>query len=125
MNHMLVLAGALIFAIGIAHSWLGERYILMRLFRSTDLPALLGSDRFTRRTLRFAWHITTVAWWGMGVLLLVAAQSGEPVPRATVGAVIGTTFLVSGLIALVGSRGQHLAWPVFLAIAIASWLGSR
>ena len=35
-----------------------------------DLPRLFGSDWFTRRTLRFAWHITSVAWLGFAALLV-------------------------------------------------------
>lgn len=125
MSLSLLLATVLVFALGVAHCYLGERYILIRLFRRADLPELFGSDLFTRRTLRFAWHLTTVAWWGCGVLLFVAARSDGPVSRVTLGGVLGGTFLVSALVTLVGSRGRHLAWPVFLAIAAAAWFGLR
>jgi hypothetical protein len=64
------------FAIGLAHSVLGERYILMRLFRHTDLPKLFGGTEFTIRALRFAWHLTTIAWWGAARPL--ALQGGQP-----------------------------------------------
>jgi len=60
VNTFLAAAALLIPALGAAHSVLGERYILIRLFRRSDLPKLFGSDTFTRRTLRFAWHLTTV-----------------------------------------------------------------
>lgn len=125
MSLSLLVATVLVFTLGVAHSYLGERYILIRLFRRADLPELFGSDLFTRRTLRFAWHLTTVAWWGCGVLLFVAARSAGPVSRATLGGALGGTFLVSALVTLAGSRGRHLAWPVFLAIAAASWFGLR
>lgn len=39
---------------------------LVRLFRRADLPHLFGSDLFTRRTLRLAWHLTSVARLGFG-----------------------------------------------------------
>lgn len=71
---LLNVAAVLTFAVGLAHSVLGEKYLLMRLFRRSDLPTLLGSATFAVRTLRFAWHITTVAWWGFGAMLLLAAQ---------------------------------------------------
>ena len=32
------------------------------------------------------------------------------------------TFLVTGVVVLVTSRGRHLAWPVFLIIAVAAGL---
>lgn len=57
----LTAAAVLLLLIGLAHSYLGERYIFVRLFR-LELTKLFGSDWFTERTLRFAWHLTTVAW---------------------------------------------------------------
>ncbi|MBA7630226.1 MAG: hypothetical protein GH143_08270 [Calditrichaeota bacterium] len=53
MNAYLIVGAVLTFAIGLAHSYLGERYILIRLFRRSNLPQLFGSDDFTKRTLRF------------------------------------------------------------------------
>ena len=52
MNGWLLAAAVLTLAVGAAHSYLGARYILIRLFRRADLPHLFGSDVFTRRTLR-------------------------------------------------------------------------
>lgn len=54
LRNLLDLAAALVVALGLAHSLLGERYILQRLLRREDLPRLFGSADFTRRTLRFA-----------------------------------------------------------------------
>jgi len=34
---------------------------------------LCGGTEFTVRTLRFAWHITTLAWWGFAVVLELLA----------------------------------------------------
>ena len=102
------------FAIGVAHSVLGERYILMRLFRRQNLPKLFGGTAFTQGTLRFAWHITTVAWWGFAALLvLLARRAATP---DNIAAVMAATFLLTGGIALVASRGKHLSWIVFLFI---------
>lgn len=111
---MLLLASALVFITGLAHSYLGERYILIRLFRSQQLPKLFGSTAFTIGTLRFAWHITTVVWWGIAYLLILSAQA--PVSRDQVLAVIGTTSLVSAALPLYFTRGRHLSWLVFLVV---------
>ncbi|MEM1271516.1 MAG: hypothetical protein AAGI08_15835 [Bacteroidota bacterium] len=111
-------AAVLLFLIGLAHSYLGERYILIRLFRR-DLPRLFGGDEFTKKTLRFAWHITTVAWWGMAALLVAGLDSAQTSLR-----IISITFLVTGVIALAGSRGRHLSWIVFLAVAGLTWWAS-
>ena len=116
-------AAGLALATGVAHSYLGERYILTRLLRRSDLPRLFGSDLFTRRTLRFAWHLTTLAWWGFAALLIVAARSPQPLSRPALGGIVAGTFLASAITTLVGSRGRHPAWLVFLAIAAGAWLG--
>ncbi len=112
--------------IGVAHSYLGERYIIVRLLRRDNLPHLFGSDLFTRRTLRLAWHLTAVAWWGLGALLWRLGTAAElGVLGRNVAAMIGWTFLASAVVALVGSRGRHLSWLVFLAIAGGAWLGAQ
>lgn len=117
-----IAAGLAVF-IGLIHSILGERYILTRLFRR-ELPKLFGDDWFTRRTLRFAWHITTLAWWGFAALLLLAAgEGGLTTPEALW--VIALTFGVSALIAFFASSGRHLAWIVFLAIALLAGAVAR
>ncbi|MDZ4164351.1 MAG: hypothetical protein U1C55_04420 [Smithellaceae bacterium] len=116
MQTALYFAAFLLVAVGIAHSYLGERYILIRLFRREDLPKLFGSPEFTIRTLRFAWHVTSVAWWGFAAILFLLAH--PPATSSAVGLVIGCTFLAHFAIALAGSRGKHLSWPVFLAIGI-------
>src|SRR5918999_1332155 len=116
MNFYFVVAAFLTLVIGVAHSWLGERYILVRLFRRQNIPHLLGSDAFTKRTLRFAWHLTTIAWFGAAALLLVLASYPLGASARMLSGVIATTFLVSAVVAVVGSRGRHLSWVVFLLI---------
>lgn len=124
MNFYFVAAAVLVVGIGIAHSWLGERYILMRLFRRQNMPHLFGSDDFTKRTLRFAWHITTVAWFGAAALLLILASYPIDDSARMFSRVIAATFLVSSIVALLGSRGRHLSWVVFLLIAVLVWMGN-
>lgn len=117
---MLKLAAILILLLGIAHSWLGERYILIRLFRRNDLPKLFGGTDFTVRTLRFAWHITTIAWLGFAATLW-RASSGS-LDRSFVLAAVGCTAIVSGLLPLIHTRGRHLSWIVFFVVGgICLW----
>lgn len=114
MITLLYIAALFAFAIGVAHSVLGERYILTRLFRRDDLPQLMGSAEFTMRTLRFAWHLTTIAWWGFAAIIFLLAQ--HSISFQSLSTVSAVTFLVTGAITLVVSRGRHVAWPVFLFI---------
>ena len=111
---LLEIAGFLTTVVGDVHSVLGERYILMRPFRRTELPKLFGSTEFTARVLRFAWHLTTVAWWGFAAMLFLLA-SGLTTAR-NLSFTMAATFLASGAITLGISRGKHLARPVFCFI---------
>jgi hypothetical protein len=123
VNGYLLTGAVLAFGIGLAHSYLGERYILIRLFRRTNLPHLFGGDDFTKQTLRFVWHVTTIAWWGLGALLvMVAARPMDPAGRGIL-LIVALTFLVTAAITLVATRGRHLSWVVFLMIALACWMG--
>lgn len=123
MSNALYLGALLLLAVGIAHSWLGEKYILRRLFRRKNLPELFGGQDFTRNTLRFAWHLTTVAWLGLAAMLVLIANNA--LTTANAGLVIAATFLVHGVAALLGSKGRHLSWPVFLLIGLLAWFATR
>lgn len=114
MTTLLYIAALFTFLIGVAHSVLGERYILIRLFRRNNLPKLFGGTEFTVQTLRFAWHITTIAWWGFAAILVLLASDSFSLQNLFI--VVATTFLTTGIIALVASRGRHFSWPVFLFI---------
>lgn len=111
---MILAAAMLAIGIGLAHSYLGEKYILTRLFLQ-PLPKLFGSDHFTRQTLRFAWHILTIAWFGLAAILFLL-YLGEP-SRSSLLNVVGATFAITGIIGLIASRGKHLSWVVFGTIA--------
>ncbi len=118
MTTLLYSAAFFAFAIGIVHSVLGERYILIRLFRRNNLPKLFGGTEFTILTLRFAWHITTIAWWGFAAILILLAE--RSISFHNISMIVAVTFLVTGIIALAASKGRHYSWMVFLFIGGAS-----
>ena len=122
MRISLLIAAGLTMVLAAAHSYLGERYILIRLFRRDNLPKLLGGVEFTKQTLRFAWHITSFAWLGLATLLLLMSSSPGGTHRVQA-RVIAAVFGLSGVAALLGSRGRHLSWVVFFAIAALVWFG--
>ena len=76
----------------------------------------------TQNTLRFAWHLTTVAWWGFAALLVL--MTGSAISTSQVGQVVAIVFGIHFLVALVASRGRHLSWIVFLFIAVLTWTAS-
>ena len=121
---MLYLAAALSVVIGLVHSWLGEVRLIMPLLAPENRQGLLGRSRFARDVLRFAWHLTTIAWWGIGVCFAVLAGSAVDAQGRMVLLVLGATMLVTGLGILAASRGRHLAWPVFLVIGVLAWVSS-
>jgi len=122
----------MIFLLAMAHSFLGERFILRRLFRRGNLPHLFGGEDFTRRTLRFGWHLTTVLMWGSaGILWLLAGggngaaatEQGETlvvIPR-----LIALMYLGCALASAIGVRLRHFSVWIFLMSAGLVWLGAR
>lgn len=103
----LIIAGCLL-VLAAAHSFLGETNILRPLFAAEW--TMTRTPRWaTERILRFAWHLTSVAWIAMGLAVLdlpllvsIAAMS-----------------LVSATIIFATLRG-HLAWPLFLLAGVAA-----
>lgn len=119
---MLIFGAVLLIIIGLAHSYLGEKYLLIRLFRRDNLPPLLGSDWFTKRVLRFAWHLTTIAWWGFAAILFFLSDPGSH-GRTEILLIIAVVFFISGLVSLFFTRGKHLSWLFFFGIAGSSLFG--
>lgn len=116
------LAAILLVIVGAAHSLLGERLLISRLAALEALPHLRGSREYTLRLVRVAWHITTVAWAGFAAIFVLAAN--DALTRPGVLTVICATFAVSGLTALIASRGRHLSWIVFLAVGALALYGA-
>ena len=121
---MLVIAAFLSFIIGVIHSYLGERYILIRLFRRDNIPVLFGSDSFTKRTIRFAWHLTTIAWVGFSVIL-ISISTDQPDLKYLVLKIVGSVFLVSGIFSFGFTKGKHLSWLFFWTIAAICYFAGQ
>lgn len=113
---MLAIATILLLLMGVAHSYLGERFILMRLAKRDNLPKVLGSTAFTVGTLRFVWHLITVAWGALALLILASGRGA--VSKDQLLTVIGITSLASAAFPLYFTRGKHLSWVGFVAVGI-------
>jgi len=112
---MLYAAATIIVLLGIAHSALGERFIITRLLRRNDLPKVLGSSEFTKHTLRYCWHLTTVMALGMAYLL-IQIEHGDV--HAALVRTLAVTLIVSAVLAIIVTRARHLSW-IGLIIAAA------
>jgi Protein of unknown function (DUF3995) len=93
--------------IAILHSALGERLLIGPLLQHTDWPALSMGRFLGRRTLRFAWHLTSLTWVGMAAMLWTNGAHHLLIAAVLLG--------VSGLMTFACSRGRHFAWALFLA----------
>lgn len=124
MNVPLLIAGLLSVMIGLAHSVLGERLLLGPLFRHGDLPKLLGSGSFARRTLRFAWHLTTVLLAAIGAIVMALSTASLDPQAMWILRVLAVTFAACSLVSLIGARAKHFSRWVFLIIAALLWLGA-
>lgn len=113
---MLTLAALLLIFIGLVHSYLGERYILIRLFKR-DLPKLFGGDTFTKQVLRFAWHLTTIAWFGFATILFAMGLNQENISTTSL-YIISMVFLLSGILSFSYTKGRHYSYIVFWAVAV-------
>lgn len=111
-----LIAGLLLLLIAAAHSWLGEKLILAPLF-SQAMPASRLGPSAMKRILRFAWHITSVAWIGIGLAALLYAL--QPMAGAEIYLLLASlTLLITGATIYASSRGGHFAWPVFGAATL-------
>jgi hypothetical protein len=118
MNAMLMIAAGLTAAIAVAHSALGEKLVLGPLLAS-DVPKLGGSSRFMRRTVRYAWHLTSL--WGFAFAGLLLWYARDTAPHASAVRLLSVAFLASALVSAVMTRGKHFSWFVFLVIGLLAW----
>lgn len=113
----LLTAAVLTVIIGLIHSWLGEVRLIGPLTAPETRTGLLAKSRFARDVLRFAWHLTTLTWIGIGAVFAIFARAPMNEAGRSVLLALALTMLLTGLVILYTGRGRHWAWPVFLAIA--------
>lgn len=113
---LLPAAAILCVLLGVGHSVLGERYLIGPILSMDGLPRILGDVAQTRTVLRFAWHLTTLLWWGIAAVLAYMAAVPAAISRPLLWMIV-SVFGASGAIALVGTRGAHKSWVYFFAIA--------
>jgi hypothetical protein len=121
---LLYTAAALAVGVAIVHSVLGERRLIGPILDAASPgPAVLRSS-LSRRILRFAWHVTSLAWLAQAaVLAIVATFPSGAQGRPTV-VVTGVSFLVIAAIAVAISRGRHVGWPLLAAVGVAALAGA-
>lgn len=131
LNTHFILAGVIAFTLGIAHSYFGEKYLIIPILQSEHLlSALSGSVGLKKVALRVAWHFATIAMWGTAITLVFLSSSPINQTSTVVARIISLTFVANTLLVFLtpGLRliylTRHFAWVAFLAIAALSWLGT-
>lgn len=97
------------------HSLLGEKLLLKPMF-SRRGNAVLESD-LARLVIRFAWHVTSLCWIMMAIILYFVGFSQAALPTS-IPLTLGVGFLSIGLFDAIASRGRHVGWPVLTAIGV-------
>ena len=106
------------------HSYIGETRLLQQLMALSNLPILEGSMDYTKAVLRWAWHLTSLAWVGFAGILIALTQIPLDA-RPMIGIVLAGCLGLSAIIAFVATRGRHLAWVFFLLSTVCALLGIR
>jgi hypothetical protein len=120
-NGLLFTAALLLLITAIAHSVLGEGRLLGPLLARRE--GVLSSD-LARVIFRFAWHLTSVTWVLLALILLQLIR--EPATaRFWAAAGTGLAFTGIGLFDAVATRGRHVGWPLLTAIGVAALLSLR
>ncbi|MEW6736361.1 MAG: hypothetical protein AB1489_34030 [Acidobacteriota bacterium] len=126
MNVYLVISGILTILMAIAHTVMGEILILIPLQKTQGLPAIMGSVRTTRETLRFAWHVTSVLGIGIAFIFFYYASFTQfNLEQIYILRTLSVTFLASFVVAIIGSRAKHPSWIVFIVVSILIWLSTN
>ena len=128
MNIWLLLGALVLTGAAVAHSLVGEKVVLRRLYRRVGPRAeegrRAGDDPSTRRAVRLAWHSVSIALLGYAMLLFTAAfdQAAFGDRWATVAQLLATTFAGLAVLSLVIAKGRHTGWMWYAAAAAMSWL---
>jgi len=113
-------SGLLAIFAGLAHSYLGERRILWRLF-ADDTSEALKKGRM-RELIRAVWHVPSLAWVVPGLALVHTGINGGGSPVLAITA--GTVFTLSGAANWIALRGFHFGGAVLVAAGLLAFAGA-
>lgn len=108
---LIVASIAALVATSLVHSLGGEIYLLRPLFKHRGNRVL--EHPLARMVLRFAWHLTSICWIVLAVILYALAFD-EPHLRTVILGSVSLSFTGAGLFDLIASRGRHIGWPLLL-----------
>ncbi len=106
----------------VIHSWLGERQVIGPLLRPDQRSGLIAERPSTRRVLRLSWHLLSIAWLGLGAILVALALAPPELLGDLTLAIATAVFWLNGLTFFLALGIRHIAWPLFIAAAAAASL---
>lgn len=106
-------------AVSLMHSYYGERMLIGPLLKHKGNRLL--EHPLGRMLLRFAWHITSIAWLVLAFILYTMAFTNARLDAAILSS-IGASFLAMGVFDLIVSRGKHMGWPILTLIGVFALL---
>jgi len=113
---VLYIAALSLLLVAFGHSYFGEKILLRPLFNSKGLAAFKHKQGFAKNVLRAGWHILTLTWVAMAIMLSFL-QTGQADVKPALLWVFIATFSLFGVGALIFSRGKHLSWVFFFITA--------
>ena len=117
MSWALYISGIAAIISAIGHSFLGERYLVQPLL-TADISFL--KPRARQRLLRGVLHLASVAWAGIGAMLIYEAHQGSADPAWLF--FIVPVFALSGLMNLWALRSVQPGWiAMFIAAAALAY----
>lgn len=124
MNNYLFIAGILSFLLGVIHSVLGEYLIFKKKRIKRRIVPSKGSLELRERHLRIlwsTWHLASVFGWCIAALLikisLIERFQEIEIINFILKSITYTMFL-GAILVLIGTKGKHPGWFVFLIIGI-------
>lgn len=112
---MIIAAIVCLIAVSALHSIAGEKLLLAPMFKRRGNKVL--DNGLARLVLRFAWHLTSILWIMMAIILYVLVFSPDQLPSIIL-LTFGIGFTLVGIFDLIVSRARHVGWPVLTAIGV-------
>ena len=126
MNLYFLSAAIVVFAIGLAHSVLGELLVFRRM-RIDGLIPTNGGQLLREphvRILWSSWHLVTVLGWCVAaVLIWLASPSNVHLSRSALSYTVAATLLGSSALVLIGTLARHPGWAGLLVAAVLVMVG--
>jgi hypothetical protein len=133
MNVQLIAAGSLAVIAAAIHGGAGEVLVVRRVSPETLAASPFGGPRMTRAMIQVTWHVTTIAFLGVGIALLLAGSVLEGDAARAVGLIAagmstGFAAVAMGLGAAntrtLRSLLRHPGPIALTAVAALAWWGA-